>query len=151
MGDAAAAFRLTNVDTGATVTLSATVTTDAYGRTVVTLTFSGDQTDSVGALLSGRYALTVIGSAVTGSDGTARRQRHQRWERHRFYRPELDDWLIRGTAEHSEGTKSNRIALRALRLFQDGRQGPLRLLLGSLSFPSAFEPISSHSRHRCGH
>jgi hypothetical protein len=70
-GNAAAAFRLTNVDTGLTVTLSATVSTDGEGRTVVTLTFSGDQTDSVGALLSGRYALTVIGSAVTGSDGTA--------------------------------------------------------------------------------
>ena len=68
-GNAAAAFRLTNVDTNATVTVSATVTTDGDGRTVVTLTFSGDQTDLDGALLSGRYALTVVGSAVTDSSG----------------------------------------------------------------------------------
>jgi hypothetical protein len=70
-GDAAAAFRLTNVDTGAAVTLSATVSTDSLGRTVVTLTFSGNQTDASGALLSGRYALTVIGSDVTDSAGMA--------------------------------------------------------------------------------
>ena len=36
---------------------------------MVTLTFSGDQTDLDGALLSGRYALTVVGSAVTDSSG----------------------------------------------------------------------------------
>jgi autotransporter-associated beta strand protein len=70
-GNAAAAFRLTNVDTGAAVTLSAVISTDSQGRTVVTLTFSGDETNSLGALLSGRYALTVIGSAVTGANGVA--------------------------------------------------------------------------------
>jgi hypothetical protein len=70
-GNAAAAFRLTNVDTGAAVTLSAVVSTDSLGRTVVTLTFSGDQTNSLDALLSGRYALTIVGSAVTGTNGVA--------------------------------------------------------------------------------
>jgi autotransporter-associated beta strand protein len=70
-GNAAAAFRLTNVDTGAAVALTATVSTDSLGRTVVTLTFSGDQTNSLDALLSGRYALTIVGSAVTGTNGVA--------------------------------------------------------------------------------
>jgi autotransporter-associated beta strand protein len=64
-GDAAAAFRLTNSDTGATVDLSATVSTDAQGRTVVTLTFSG------GALAADHYRLSILGTAVTGADGAA--------------------------------------------------------------------------------
>jgi autotransporter-associated beta strand protein len=64
-GDPAAAFRLTNVDTGVTVGLSATVSTDAQGRTVVTLTFND------GALAAGHYRLSILGTAVTGSDGTA--------------------------------------------------------------------------------
>jgi hypothetical protein len=64
-GDAAGAFRLTNVDTGATVGLTATVSTDAQGRTVVTLTF-----DPTG-VPAGNYRLGIVGSAVTGLDGIA--------------------------------------------------------------------------------
>ncbi len=64
-GNAAAAFRLTNAATGAVVSLSATVSTDIFGRTVVTLTF-GDGVD----LGAGQYNLTVFSSAVTGADGS---------------------------------------------------------------------------------
>jgi autotransporter-associated beta strand protein len=64
-GNAAAAFRLTNLDTGVLVDLTATVTTDSSGRTVVTLTFGG------GVLASGHYRLNILGNAVTGSDGMA--------------------------------------------------------------------------------
>jgi hypothetical protein len=65
-GDAAAAFRLTNPTTGAAIALSATVSTDIFGRTVVTLTF-GDGID----LGAGQYNLAVLSSAVTGADGSA--------------------------------------------------------------------------------
>jgi hypothetical protein len=47
------------------VDLTAIVSTDSSGRTVVTLTFDG------GALPSGHYRLNILGSAVTGADGTA--------------------------------------------------------------------------------
>src|SRR5205085_7160882 len=60
------------------VTLASAVTTDAQGRTVVILTFSGSQTDSASALnggipslADGRYQLTIFGSAVIGADGLA--------------------------------------------------------------------------------
>jgi hypothetical protein len=71
-GSAAAAFQLTHVQTGNNVTLSATVSTNAQGWTVVTLTFSGGETDPVSALnggiaslADGRYTLTVFASQVT--------------------------------------------------------------------------------------
>ncbi|HEX4589831.1 MAG TPA: choice-of-anchor Q domain-containing protein, partial [Gemmataceae bacterium] len=73
-GNTAAAFRLTHVQTGNDVILSAAVSTDAQGRTVVTLGFSGSETDPVSALnggipslADGRYSLTIFGSAVTGA------------------------------------------------------------------------------------
>jgi hypothetical protein len=77
-GNAAAAFQLTQVG-GGTVGLTAGVATDGQGRTVVTLSFSGAETDVVSALndgapslVDGRYTLTVIASAVTGvTDGLA--------------------------------------------------------------------------------
>jgi len=50
-GNTAAAFRLTNLDTGVDVSLTATLSTDAQGRTVVMLTFDG------GALAAGHYRL----------------------------------------------------------------------------------------------
>jgi hypothetical protein len=64
-GDAAGAFRFTNTDTGATVDLTASVTTDSLGRTVVTLSFDSS------ALAAGHYRLSILSSAVTGDDGTA--------------------------------------------------------------------------------
>ena len=63
-GDPAAAFRLTNIDTGVNVALSASISTDAEGRSVVTLTFDG------GALAAGHYQLSVLSNAVAGSDGS---------------------------------------------------------------------------------
>jgi uncharacterized delta-60 repeat protein len=75
---AAAAFRLTHVQTGGNVDLTATVATDARGRTVVTLAFSGAETDPVSAqhggipsLADGRYVLTIFDTSVTGADGGA--------------------------------------------------------------------------------
>jgi fibronectin-binding autotransporter adhesin len=74
--NAAAAFLLNHVQTGANVILSARVTTDSQGRTAVTLGFSGGETDPVSArnggapsLADGRYQLAVLGSAVIGPDG----------------------------------------------------------------------------------
>jgi hypothetical protein len=77
--NAAAAFRLARTSlTGPTgnVDLHAAVMTDAQGRTVVTLTFSGSLTEqaftAAGAnpsLIDGLYTLTVFGSAVTGPGG----------------------------------------------------------------------------------
>ncbi|HEX4592004.1 MAG TPA: choice-of-anchor Q domain-containing protein, partial [Gemmataceae bacterium] len=71
-GNAAAAFQLTHVQTGNTVILTATVTTDAQGRTVVALGFSGGETDPVSALngraaslADGRYQLIVLGAAAS--------------------------------------------------------------------------------------
>ena len=77
--NAASAFQLARVGSGGNVDLTANVTTNALGQTVVTLTFSGLLTDSVSALngaspslADGRYTLTVLASAVTGaSDGVA--------------------------------------------------------------------------------
>jgi parallel beta-helix repeat protein len=71
-GNAAAAFQLIHVQTGASVALSAATTVDAQGRTVVTLGFSGPATDPVSALnggapslADGRYQLTILGAAVS--------------------------------------------------------------------------------------
>jgi hypothetical protein len=76
--NAAAAFQLNHVQTGRNVALAAAVSTDAQNRTVVTLTFSGSETDPVSglnggisSLADGRYQLTVFGSAVTGPGGMA--------------------------------------------------------------------------------
>ncbi len=76
----AAAFQLARTGpTGptGTVTLTPTVTTDAQGRTVVTLTFSGQFTESNTAagvnpsLIDGLYTLTVFGGQVTGPGGVS--------------------------------------------------------------------------------
>ncbi|HEX4588566.1 MAG TPA: choice-of-anchor Q domain-containing protein, partial [Gemmataceae bacterium] len=71
-GNAAAAFQLTHVQTGNNVVLSAAISTDSQGRTVVTLGFSGSETDPVSALnggtaslADGRYQLTILGAAVS--------------------------------------------------------------------------------------
>jgi hypothetical protein len=71
-GNAAAAFQLRHVQTGNNVTLSAATSTNATGQTVVTLSFSGAETDAISALNSGipsladgRYQLIVFGSTVT--------------------------------------------------------------------------------------
>ncbi len=84
--DPLAAFQLTRVltwdgdpenPTLGDVTLSATVSADAEGRTVVVLTFSGAETvqeTPTGvnpSLIDGWYRLTVFGAAVTGSNGLA--------------------------------------------------------------------------------
>jgi hypothetical protein len=78
VGNAAAAFHLTQVQDGNSVNASATVSTNANWQTVVTLTFSGTETDSIsgqnGGVLSladGRYTLTISSAAVTGANGLA--------------------------------------------------------------------------------
>jgi hypothetical protein len=75
-GNATAAFQLLHAQTGDNVVLSATSSTDTLGRTVVTLGFSGGETDPVSALnggvaslADGRYQLTVLGVHVIGPDG----------------------------------------------------------------------------------
>jgi hypothetical protein len=77
-GSAAGAFQLSHVQDGNNVALTANVTTDVQNRTVVTLSFSGAETDSVSALnggaaslADGRYTLTILGSNVTGAGGVA--------------------------------------------------------------------------------
>jgi subtilase family serine protease len=80
--NAAAAFQLLHVQTGDAVILSAAVGTNGAGQTVVTLTFlpttvnGVNDTDAVSAsnggqlsLADGRYQLTVLASAVTGTNG----------------------------------------------------------------------------------
>jgi hypothetical protein len=74
--NAAAAFVLHHVQTGNDVILSATVSSDVQGHTIVTLTFSGGETDLVSAqnggapsLADGRYTLTISGSAVSNVFG----------------------------------------------------------------------------------
>ncbi|HEY1376238.1 MAG TPA: choice-of-anchor Q domain-containing protein [Gemmataceae bacterium] len=78
--NAAAAFQLARTGpTGATgnVGLTATVSTDGSGRTVVKLTFSGAFTESNTAagvdrsLIDGKYTLTINSAAVTGAGGVA--------------------------------------------------------------------------------
>jgi hypothetical protein len=74
--NAAAAFQLTHLSDSNNVILSAGVTTDSQGRTVVTLTFSGAETDPIStenggmaSLADGRYSLTIFSASVTGSVG----------------------------------------------------------------------------------
>jgi hypothetical protein len=76
--NAAAAFQLQHVTDGNNVNLSANVTVDNQGRTVVTLTFSGAETDALSAmnggaasLADGRYQLTILSGMVTGTNGLA--------------------------------------------------------------------------------
>jgi hypothetical protein len=78
IGNAAAAFQLAHVTNGNNVVLSATVSADSQWRTVVTLAFSGAETDSVSAqngvavsLADGRYTLNIASGAVTGANGLA--------------------------------------------------------------------------------
>ena len=75
-GNVAAAFQLLHVQTGKNVALSATTATDSLGRTVVTLGFSGGETDPVSglnggiaSLADGRYQLTVLAANVIGPYG----------------------------------------------------------------------------------
>jgi ELWxxDGT repeat protein len=72
--NAAAAFRLTHVTDGVAVGLTAAVSSDGSGDTVVTLTFSGTETDSLSALhggtaslADGRYSLTIVSSQVSAN------------------------------------------------------------------------------------
>ena len=75
--NAAAAFQLLHVQTGNNVTLTSAVATDGQGRTVVTLYFSGAETDPVsiqnglGSLADGRYSLTINSGAVSDANGAA--------------------------------------------------------------------------------
>ncbi len=69
--NAAAAFQLQRASDGTDVGLTAAVTTDGQGRTVVTLTFSGRDTDPMSALnggtpslADGRYQMTIFSGDV---------------------------------------------------------------------------------------
>jgi hypothetical protein len=75
-GNVAAAFQLLHLTDSSNVTLGATVSVDGQGRTVVTLTFSGAETDSIStqhggiaSLADGLYQLTILSAAVTGANG----------------------------------------------------------------------------------
>jgi hypothetical protein len=71
--DVAAAFTLTHLTDNNAVLLAATTSTDSQGRTVVTLTFSGGETDpNSGAnpsLADGRYSLGIAAASVFGATG----------------------------------------------------------------------------------
>jgi hypothetical protein len=85
--NAAAAFELDHTNDTAThfatprpVGLTAAVSTNAQNETVVTLTFSGSETDPISvlgnanpvpgpSLADGRYQLTIFASAITGFNG----------------------------------------------------------------------------------
>jgi hypothetical protein len=78
---AAAAFQLQHVQTSTNVDLTAIVSTNGTGQTVVTLTFAGTETDAFSvqgnanpvagpSLADGRYTLTIDGTKVTGANGT---------------------------------------------------------------------------------
>jgi hypothetical protein len=77
-GNAAAAFQLQHLTDGNDVALSPVTSTNGSGQTVVTLTFSGDETDSISgqnggqlSLADGLYALTITGSQVADVNGAA--------------------------------------------------------------------------------
>jgi hypothetical protein len=78
--NAAAAFALQHVQNGNNVPLSASVSLNGAGQTVVKLTFSGGETDTIStqgtanpvdglSLVDGRYSLTINGASITGSNG----------------------------------------------------------------------------------
>jgi hypothetical protein len=76
--NAAAAFQLKHLTDGNNVDLTAAVSADSQGRTVVVLTFAGAETDSfsarnggVASLADGRYALTIFSGSVIGNNGLA--------------------------------------------------------------------------------
>jgi hypothetical protein len=80
--NAAAAFQLTHVQNSNNVALASAVSTNGMGQTVVTLTFSGSETDPISvsgnanpvagpSLVDGRYQLTIFGNMVTGAGGQA--------------------------------------------------------------------------------
>ena len=73
-GNAAAAFQLEHLTDGNMVALAAAVATDGQGRTTVTLSFSGPETDPVSAenggqasLADGRYSLKILSGSVMGT------------------------------------------------------------------------------------
>jgi hypothetical protein len=75
--NAAAAFQLKNLSDSITVNLTAAVSANAQGNTVVTLTFSGSETDPVSgtggiplSLADGRYQLTILSANVMNPDGS---------------------------------------------------------------------------------
>ena len=75
---AAAAFQLQRLTDGLDVTLAAAVSTTGSGQTTVTLTFSGNETDSVSgdnggqlSLADGLYQLTILSASVTGAGNAA--------------------------------------------------------------------------------
>jgi autotransporter-associated beta strand protein len=79
--NAAAAFQLTHVQNSNNVALTSSVSV-VNSQTVVTLTFSGSETDPISisgnanpvagpSLVDGRYQLTIFGNMVTGTNGQA--------------------------------------------------------------------------------
>ena len=78
VGNAAAAFQLNQVQDTHNVALTASVSTNSMWETVVTLTFSGAETDPISAdnggapsLADGRYTLTIASADTTGANGLA--------------------------------------------------------------------------------
>jgi hypothetical protein len=76
--NAAAAFQLKHLSDNNNVALSTSVLANSQGQTVVTLKFSGGETDPVTALnggtpslADGRYQLTIFSAGVTGTNGLA--------------------------------------------------------------------------------
>jgi hypothetical protein len=77
-GNATGAFQLLHVQTGNAVILTSAVSADAQGRTVVTLYFSGNETDPISSLsgglaslADGRYTLSIASGSVTDASGQA--------------------------------------------------------------------------------
>jgi CSLREA domain-containing protein len=80
--NAAAAFQLNHIQDNNNVALTSAVSTNGSGQTVVTLTFSGSETDPISSsgsanpsagpsLADGRYQLTIDGTIITGVNGVA--------------------------------------------------------------------------------
>jgi extracellular elastinolytic metalloproteinase len=80
--NAKAAFQLHHVKTNTDVDLTASLTADGSGHTIVTLTFSGTEVDRISSqgsanavpgpsLADGRYTLTINGAMITGSNNVA--------------------------------------------------------------------------------
>jgi hypothetical protein len=75
--NAAGAFQLRNVNDGNLAGLATAVSTNSLGNTVVTLTFSGSETDPLSgsnggqlSLVDGRYQLTILSASISNSDGS---------------------------------------------------------------------------------
>jgi subtilase family serine protease len=76
--NAAAAFQLLHIQSGMNVVLNPVISSDSQGRTVVTLFFSGSETDpdsvlngGIASLADGQYTLTVLAGSITDSNGVA--------------------------------------------------------------------------------